>query len=102
MRESIELLPKGRGGLLQVNAAQGDRKFWIIGGNEPVPLLSEGLARARQPIFRPQRRKLVMKQPPQDFRPFFESSRLGQFADIALNAHQALRLDYRPNVIENN
>ena len=48
----------------------------------------------------PKLRKLRMKQPAQDLGAFLKVSRLRQLADIAFDAHQALRLDDRTDVVE--
>ena len=44
--------------------------------------------------------ELRVEQPAQDFGAFLEGSRLRQLADIALDAHQSLRLDHRTDVVE--
>ncbi len=98
--ERVELRPQRRERLFEVDSFQRLGELGVVGRHQRAIHLAKTAARAGEPVSRPELGKLRVEQAAQDFGAFLERPRLRQFADIALDAHQTLRLDYRTDIVE--
>src|SRR6266568_4627541 len=69
-------------------------------GHQSAAVLAPGAPGQRDPILRCELRKLRVEPPAQDVRTLLEAARDGELSHVALDSQQALRLDDRTNVVE--
>ena len=96
----VELGPHRRQRLRRIEALESDGEFRVVIGDDAPVDLFENAVRERHPVFVAQPRKVAAEQTPKNVRGIVEVRRLRQLADVALDAHEALDLDHRADVVE--
>ena len=72
----------------------------VVVGNDATPGVLERPARKGDPLVVAQLGELRAEQPPQDVGRLMQARHPRQLADIALDPHQALRVDDRADIVE--
>src|SRR5262252_11232573 len=98
--ECVELLPQRRQWLRGPDRLQDRRELWVVIGNELPASLFERCPREGEPVVVAPLGKVAAEPPSQGVGCRGEAWKLRQFADIALDPHQALEVDHRADVVE--